>query len=128
MTRADLETRIQEILEVEQRWTQAHLDLDLDMLNELLADDYLQLGPGGQLIDKKAMLHSYQSGERHWEIAESSDHIVRLHGSVAALIGIWRGKGTHAGVPFDYSARFLALYRWEEGGWRLYSDVSQEIV
>ena len=113
-----------EIIAVERAWAEAHRKLDLDTISDLLSDHYRQVQADGKVIGKDELLASYGSGQRNWEIAESNQYEIRLLGDVGLLIGRWRGKGENAGKPFDYSARFLAVYQLERGEWKLVSDVS----
>ena len=117
-------TLIKEVLNVERGWVEAHRSLDLDSIRDILADDYRQIQADGRVIGKDELIQSYNSGNRRWEIAESDDYEVRLLGSAALLIGRWRGKGENDGEAFDYAARFLAVYRLNDGEWKLVSDVS----
>ena len=113
-----------EVIAVEQAWVEAHRNLDLDTLENILSDQYCQVQADGKVIGKQDLVASYRSGLRNWEIAESDQYEIRLLGETALLIGRWRGKGVNQGDKFDYSARFLAVYQLEEGEWKLISDVS----
>jgi ketosteroid isomerase-like protein len=115
---------IEQILQTEQRWTRAHAELDLQTIAEILSEDYRQIRPDGSLIGKTELLESYRSGERRWQIAQSSEHEVRVRGETAILIGHWRGKGENHGERFDYCARFVAVYVLEAGNWKLLFDTS----
>ena len=121
----DLESKlIAEVLEVESLWVAAHHDLDLEILRDILSDDYRQIQSDGTVIGKEELLNSCRPEFRRWEIAKSDEYEVRLLGNVALLIGRWRGVGENNGKKFDYSARFLAVYQLEHGEWKLISDVS----
>jgi ketosteroid isomerase-like protein len=121
----DLESKlIAEVLEVESLWVAAHRNLDLEILRDILSDDYRQIQSDGKVIGKRDLLNSYRSGLRRWEIAISDEYEIRLLGNVALLIGRWRGVGENNGEKFDYSARFLAVYQLKDGEWKLISDVS----
>ena len=115
---------VEAVLEAERRWTQAHLDLDMAVIEALLSERYRHYAPDGTLSGKAELLASYGSGQRYWEIAESSEHSVEMLGEVAVLTGRWRGVGVNAGEAFDYAARFVCLYVLEDGVWRLYLDFS----
>ena len=119
---------IKEVLNVELRWVEAHRNLDLDSIRGILADDYRQIQADGRVIGKDELLQSYNSGNRRWEIAESDDYEVRMLGNVGLLIVRWRGVGENNGEAFNYRARFLAVYRLEDGEWKLVSDVSVPLV
>ncbi len=112
------------VIATELRWARAHRELDLDVIAGILSANYRGIRVDGSVIRRKELLDSYRSGERRWEIAESSEHDVQILGEVAILIGRWRGKGVNAGEEFDYNARFLSLYVLGNGDWKLYSDVS----
>ena len=116
--------RIAEVLDVERSWVAAHRSLDLDILSSILSEDYRQIQSDGSVIGKDELLTSYRSGLRRWDIAESDQYEVRLLDDVALLIGRWRGVGENNGEGFDYTARFLAVYKREGSEWKLISDIS----
>lgn len=113
-----------EVLDVERRWVQAHRDLDLAVIEEILADDYVQIRSDGVLVGKAEALQSYRSGTRRWELAESDEYRLAIHGDVAILVGRWRGRGVNDGARFDYTARFMAVYVRRGGTWLLRADQS----
>lgn len=115
---------VDEVITTDLRWARAHREMDLGTIAEILSEGYRQIQPDGSVIGKSELLQSYRSGERTWEIAESSEHDVQVLGDVAIVIGRWRGVGSNAGQDFDYSARFLSVYVLDGGDWKLYSDVS----
>ena len=119
---------ISEVITTELRWVRAHREMDLEVIAEILSDDYRQIRADGSVIPKDQLLDSYRSGERRWEIAESSEHDVKILGEVAILIGLWRGKGVNAGEEFDYAARFLSVFVLEDGNWKIHLDVSMPLL
>jgi len=64
-----------EIIEVERRWVQAHRDLDIDVIREILAEDYVQVRADGKVIGKAEVLQSYQTGRRYWDLAQSDERL-----------------------------------------------------
>ncbi len=108
----------------ERRWVQAHRDLDLEALEEMLDDDYVQIRADGSVIGKQEALESYRSGKRRWDHAESDQYHVTVIGNAAVLVGRWIGRGENEGEPFDYTARFMAIYTKRDGIWRLVADQS----
>ena len=115
---------IDEIIRVEQRWVQAHRDLDLPTLEEILAEDYVQIRADGEVIGKAEAMQSYRSGNRRWDLAQSDQHRLRVYGDVAILVGRWTGRGVNDGEPFDYRARFMAIYVRRDKRWQLAADQS----
>ena len=63
---------VDEVIETERRWARAHLELDLAAIAEILSDEYRQIRLDGSVGSKADLLDSYGSGERMWQMAESS--------------------------------------------------------
>lgn len=113
------EFAIQEVIQTEREWVEAHRRLNLATLERIMADDYTHIQTDGSVIGKEEDLASYQTGTRHWEFAESDQYDVRMYGDTAILIGRWRARGVNAGERFDYSARFTAVYVKRKGHWQM---------
>jgi ketosteroid isomerase-like protein len=118
---------IQQVIQRDLEWARAHRDLDLAAIGDIMSEDYQQRQPDGSFNGRAEILSTYQSGNRFWEVAESSGHHVHLAGNHAIVFGNWRGKGINTGKAFDYSARFLSIYRLEDGVWRMILDQSISI-
>jgi ketosteroid isomerase-like protein len=119
---------LEQVLVAEREWLLAHLHLDVPALERLMDPDYLQIGAGGDALDKERVLASFRSGERHWDEAHSDEHHVRIYGNTAVVVGRWRARGENAGRPFDYQARFVSVWVRRDGEWRMVSDQSTPIT
>ncbi len=119
---------IQEVLETELSWVQAHRDLDIDVIDQILHEDYTQIQSDGSVIRKAETVASYASGKRHWDVAESDKYDVQIFDDIALLVGRWIGRGENAGQQFDYSARFMSIYVKMSEGWKLIADQSTPIA
>ena len=122
------EEKVAEVLEAEARWTRAHLECDGEALDRLMHSDYAIISPDGSVIGRDEALSTYKGGGRHWGLAESDQHTVKLYGDAAVVIGRWRAKGVNNGAPFDYSARYTSVWVKESGHWCIVSDQSTEIT
>ena len=120
--------RSEEVLDTEHRWAEAHLEMNLDTIEEILSNDFRQIQQDGSFINKDQLLASYRSGERKWVVAESSDHTIQVFGDIAILQACWTGKGENAGTCFDYKARFIAVYVYEDQAWKLHLEQSIPLV
>ena len=116
--------KTQEVIQRDQAWAKAHLDLDLDVISEIASEDYRQRQADGTYIGKHELLTSLGSGKRYWEIAKSTDHHIQVDNDLAIVIGRWLGKGINNGEQFDYSARFFSIYKLEAESWKMILDVS----
>ena len=114
------------MLEAEKEWALAHLKTDINVLDSLMHPDYSILRPDGRVWDKEKALASYVPGKRDWVEARSSEHIVNIYGSTAIVIGLWRARGVNNGEPFDYCARYTAVWVRSDGELRIVSDHSTE--
>jgi ketosteroid isomerase-like protein len=123
----DTPTR-QAILQAELAWAEALRTLDLATLEQLMADEYQIIQPSGVVVGKAETLASLRSDQRHWELAESDQHDIRLYGDTAVVIGRWRGRGVNHGQSFDYAARYLCVWVKRAGRWQMVADQSTEIV
>ena len=92
------------VIQAEQVLAAAHLTLDIATIDCLLHPDYVIVQPEGIQETKAQTLASLQSGNRHWDVAESDELAVRLYGDTAVVTGRWRGRGHNGAIPFDYSA------------------------
>lgn len=113
---------IAEVMETEQRWVQAHRDLNVADIEDILDKEYKRIQADDTVIAKTGVVASYRSGKRRWSVAEGSDYAVRVVDDVALVTGTWRGAGINHGEVFDYRARFLTVYIRREDGWKLFRD------
>ena len=124
MSSGEAQKLINEVLGVEKEWVQAHLDMDVETLERIMAPDYTNISPDGRVIGRDDDLASYRSGGRKWEYANSDQYQVRVYGNTAVLIGRWRAKGVYKGERFDYSARFSSVYVKQDRRWRMVASQS----
>jgi len=101
---------VEQVLRGERERLLAHLQLDVDALDRLMAPDYSQIDDRGRVVGKEQALASFRSGERGWEEAHSDEHDVRISGDTAVVVGRWRARGANAGQPFDYAARYVSVW------------------
>ena len=116
------------IIQAEKRLADVHLMLNIAVIANLLHEDYIILQPDGSVETKQAVLASYASGERHWEQAEVEQLDVKIYGNTARVVGIWKARGTNAGAPFDYQARFISIWIKAGNEWKNISYSSAEIA
>lgn len=115
------------VLAAEQAWLDAHLRMDLSLLESLMHRDYFRIQPDGGVWDKTRTLASYQSGQREWTAAHVDELDVRIYGSTAVVIGRWQARGVNHGEAFDYAARYVSVWVLDDGRWQMVSDQSTEI-
>ena len=119
---------IQEVIQAEREWVEAHRRLDIAALDRLMADEYKHIRADGTVVGKEEDLASYQTGDRYWDFAESDEYDIQLYGQTAVLIGRWRARGANAGERFDYAARFISVYVKRDGRWQMVAAQSTPLA
>jgi ketosteroid isomerase-like protein len=125
---ADPTSAVEQVLRAEREWLLAHLRLDVEALDRLMAPEYVQIDARGRTVSKEQVLESFRSGGRGWDEAHSDDHDVRVYGNTAVVIGRWRARGINPGQPFDCAARYVSVWLKSDGEWRMVSDQSTPIT
>ena len=98
---------------------------DIETLDQLLTDDYVNINAGGQPIDKEAWLRWMTSrgdelarGDYVIETYELEDLEIVLYGQAAVVTGMVHSSGTSYKQPFNSKIRFTNLWVHEGGRWR----------
>lgn len=115
------------IIWAEKRLAQAHVEMDLAAIADLLHPDYVILQPDGQTETRQAVLDSYRTGDRRWDFAQADKMEVGLIGKTGVVTGRWRARGQNGAEHFDYAARFLSVWVQTAQGWRNIAYSSTEI-
>jgi len=118
---------VKQIIAAEEQLADAHVRMDIDLIDRLLHPEYVIIQSGGIVETKKQVLDSYRSGLRYWEFAKSDQMDIRVYGETAIVIGRWQAKGRNGSVNFDYVARFLSVWIRQIGRWRNLTSQSTEI-
>ncbi|MDX1416281.1 MAG: nuclear transport factor 2 family protein [Candidatus Promineifilaceae bacterium] len=116
------------VAQAERDLARAHVDLDLRTIDCLLHEEYTILQPNGEIEDKSAVLDSYKKGDRRWQSAAADDLQVAITGNLALVSGRWTAAGHNGSGPFAYSARFLSMWRKDNGHWQNVAYQSTEII
>lgn len=122
-----MDLTVEQVKAAEAQLADAHVRLDIDLIDSLLHPDYVIVQPDGMVETKRQVLASYRSGTRHWDSAKSDQLDVRVYGNMAIVIGRWQAKGRNGSVDFDYAARFLSVWIKQGGRWLNLSSQSTEI-
>ena len=118
---------MQQVIQAERAWLQAHVQRDTAVLDHLMANEYTQVDSHGRLVGKQEVLASFLSGTREWDWAGSDEYRVQIYGEVAVVCGRWRARGVNAGHSFDYAARYVSVWVYRDGRWQMVSDQATEI-
>jgi ketosteroid isomerase-like protein len=105
------------------RFRTALLTNDVQVIDAVMADDYIGYDPLGKPQDRKTSVEAYQPGCVRLDRYDVDQLEVRVLGDVGIITGQGYIHGTFAGSEFEHHLRFLDLYVHREGRWQL--DMSQ---
>ena len=83
-----------------------------------MTDDYVLVASSGKELTKHEVLRNAAAPGTRWEINETSDWKVRVHGGTAILVATLHQKGVDEGQPFDSVVKFSDTYIRDQGRWR----------
>lgn len=107
-----------ELIAVDKRMQRAFVDKDIATLEQVFTDDYVLVVSSGQERTKAQILKDVASDDTRWEINESSDWKIRVHGDLAIVVATLHQKGTDHGKAFDSNVKFSDTYLRDHGVWR----------
>ena len=92
---------------------------DVALLEDLLHDDLLFNGPGGQTGTKALDLANYRSGGIQLGRAEAHDRLISVIGDDVVVAVTVTLEGSYLGVRVDGSYRYLRVWKRLDGAWRV---------
>ena len=111
----------QQILDLIQRWADVELRGDADGYGDLLAPDFLGIGPVGFVLTADQWANRHR-GDLHNDEFEVQDPHVRIFGGDAAIVeAVLRQKTTAMGRDTSGSFRLVVVAVEHEGHWLLAS-------
>ena len=109
---------VAQLIEIDKRQQRAFIDRDWGVLEEILTDDYVLVASNGTELTKEDILRNAAAPGTRWEINQTSDWKVRVHGDTAIVVATLHQKGTDGGEPFDSDVKFSDTYIRVHGQWR----------
>ena len=90
-------------------------------------DDFLLITSSGTFKTKEAILKDIQNPDLKWEINETTEVLVRVHGDAAVLTGVLHQKGTFSGKSFD--VKLFVTDTWIRSGnsWKILSGHASKV-
>jgi ketosteroid isomerase-like protein len=110
-----------EIEGLEADWRQAQLSNNVNMVDRLLADDYLGISSNGTLETKADELARRRSGSLHITHLDLSDIKVRIYGDTAVVTSKADLVGKSGDRDISGRFRYTRVYSNRDGQWRIVS-------
>jgi ketosteroid isomerase-like protein len=111
---------------LEQQWLQSQKTNNPDLLAPLLSDKFVNTSSEGKVTGKSETLAEYKNTK--WESAENTDVKVTAFGDTAIATGVYNGKGTRSGKPFDVHERWTDTWlKSANGQWQCVASQTSPI-
>lgn len=97
----------------------AELHGDATFLREVLADDFVGIGPHGFMLNKGQWLARYESGSLNYESFQWDEIQVRLYGDSAVVTGRETVKGEYEDYDIQDQFRATLVFVKQQRHWLL---------
>ena len=111
-------TSEEELLRVEKEFAEAIVKNDLEGIERLVADDWIIIGPDGEIVERARFFEVIKSGAMTHDTMESEDFRIRIYGDSAVVTGITRAKGKFMGQEFSTQERATDVFINRDGRWQ----------
>ena len=107
-----------ELLKLEKEFAEAIVSNDLEGVGRLVADDWIIIGPDGEIVDRPRFFEVIKSGALTHDLMESEDFRVRVYGDSAVVSAVTRSKGKFMGQEFSTQERATDVFVRRDGRWQ----------
>lgn len=115
----NLQNDQQSVWQTEQNRLRATLQMDMPVLEQVLADDYFFSNSRGEMITKNEFLTMLRAGVVKYESLDLDEALIRVYGNAAIVTGRLRETGTFQDQAFDEQFRITQVYvRQTDQGWQ----------
>jgi len=111
-------TSEEELLRVEKEFAEAIVKNDLEGIERLVADDWIIIGPDGEIVERSRFFEVIKSGAMTHDTMESEDFRIRVYADSAVVTGITRTKGKFMGQEFSTEERATDVFVKCDGRWQ----------
>ena len=109
-----------QVRKLEEKWTAAYKDREIDILSSLLTEDFVITVEDGNTYSKAGYITHSADPTVKVEVAELSDLRVRVRGgTIAVVTGAYHELGRSNGKPYEYRDRLTDVWVRVGNGWRV---------
>jgi uncharacterized protein (TIGR02246 family) len=109
----------QQILDLVARWSRAELDGDLDAYDELLAPDFIGIGPVGFVLGKEDWTGRHREGLTNHHFAVVQPQVKTYGDDVAVVTAVQEQRTTARGHDSSGSFRLILVATQEHDRWAI---------
>jgi uncharacterized protein (TIGR02246 family) len=118
MAPAKAPSTAESVKQLERDWIAAEKAGDADKLSQILADDWVALGPDGSTVTKAAFIADYKSGKSKVESFEIGPMTVKVMGSIAVVQGSDTEKSKTEGKDSSGKYVWMDVFEKRDGKWQ----------
>lgn len=109
-----------ELEQLYQTWTIAWLEKDAEVVDAIMDDDYVYVGPDGRIYDRATILGIIRSPDYGLEWGHRTGVVVHPLGpDTAAIVSRWRGQGSYEGRVFLDDHRCTSVFVRRGSAWMM---------
>jgi len=109
----------QEVAQLAGTWATAELERNTALLEKLLADDFVGVGPLGFLLTKQEWLGRQRSGDMTYTVHALDEVKVHAYDEAAIVIGRLTQEATYRGNPMNTHMRTTLVFVHQDEHWHL---------
>ncbi len=113
-----------QVRRLEEKWTEAYKQRQIDILSTLLTDEFVITVEDGNTYSKAGYITHSADPSTKVEVAELSD--LRVHvregGNIAVVTGAYHEIGRTSGKPYEYHDRLTDVWVRVGNHWRVLSS------
>jgi len=118
----------QTLMQLERDWSQASLKKDIDTLNKIMADDWVNIDFQGKVVTKAQTIASLKSGLPATQAAGLGEMKVRVFGDSAIVTGSDTGKSGSKGKEVIEKYLWTDVFVRRNGRWQAVASQSTKVV
>jgi ketosteroid isomerase-like protein len=111
-------TAEEELLKLEKEFAESIVKNDLEGIARLVIDDWIIIGPDGEIVDRARFFEVIKSGALTHDTMESEECRVRVYADSAVVTAITRTKGKFMGQEFSTQERATDVFVKCNGRWQ----------
>jgi ketosteroid isomerase-like protein len=111
-------TAEEELLKLENEFAEAIVNNNLEGIGRLVTDDWIIIGPDGEIVDRARFFEVIKSGALTHDMMESEDLRVRVYGDSAVVTALTRTRGKFMGQDFSTQERATDVFVQRDGRWQ----------
>lgn len=108
---------VETIKQLERDMGDAMVAVNIDKLNQILADDWATIGRSGKIVTKESVLRDFKSGKDKLVSYEAGPVDAQVFGNVAVAHGAVTEKRIRDGKDISGEAVYMDLLKKREGKW-----------